>query len=109
MNIYKRHPFPPYIISYAVGLIHLFNLTHLHTAQQSAPVAPSRHSMANAFEKAIIKIELPGHDQVSHRGTVLIPDGGAVILTATSSALNGSVEPDKEVVLVLRAKAQTME
>ena len=28
MNIYKRHRFPPDIISYAVWLYHRFNLSH---------------------------------------------------------------------------------
>ncbi len=39
MNIYKRHRFPPEVISYTVWLYQRFNLSHRHIAHQSARVA----------------------------------------------------------------------
>ena len=54
------------------------------------------------------KLELPEHDMISHRGTIVIPDGGAVVLTATSKAVKAIGDTPSEVVLILRAKATSV-
>jgi hypothetical protein len=41
MNTYKRHRFPPDIISYAVWFYYRFNLTYWHVPHQSARAALS--------------------------------------------------------------------
>ena len=54
MKTYKRHRFPPEVISNAVWLYQRINLSHRHIAHQSPRVPPSGHSRAVHYTQALI-------------------------------------------------------
>ena len=69
MNIYKRHRFPPDIISYAVWLYHRFNLSHRDVESLLAQRFLGVHSAVyNLFNLGRHMVRATHYRDLRHRG-----------------------------------------